>query len=430
MYCPYCGKPIDDGIPYCPWCGGGLREDTSSPIPDSVFADGHGPAPTAPAEAEGDTPTAETRPATQHISSPKAVPLRRGSSRGGSSRRGTPRYSDDPDNSGAGRLLMGLAIAACALAAVFLVWTRGCSRLSPAPVEPAPAEQEAVEPEAQESQAEAEAPEDEPAEQEATEADKVKASLAEYTWEELSAISAKISAAPNRDEAIAIARSYNLVDAAGTPTGDTIAVTLSDGSTLRVFLADVYHDDLVGGGKAGLTFLSWNLPLSHRMNADDTNMGGWASSEMRSWLANTALGMLPNDLHTAIRPVIKMTNNTGNTHDTTSVTMTEDSLWIPSVNEVAGDVSWVWSSDADNSGGYNAVLNAEGDQYAVFASAVTETDGPNAALALRGDGSSSWWLRTSSASVTSNYRYVTEDGNPSGFGNASGERGDSIGFCL
>lgn len=430
MYCPYCGKPIDDGIPYCPWCGGGLREDTSSPIPDSVFADGHGPAPTAPAEAEGEAPAVDARPATQHISSPKAVPLRRGSARGASTRGGAPRYSDDPDNSGAGRLLMGLAIAACALAAAFLVWTRGCSRLSPAPVEPAPAEQEAVEPEAQESQAEAEAPEDEPAEQEAPEADKVKASLAEYTWEELSAISAQISAAPTRDEALAIARSYNLVDDAGTPTGDTIAVTLSDGSTLRVYLADVYHDDLVGGGKAGLTFLSWNLPLSHRMNADDTNMGGWASSEMRSWLANTALGMLPNDLHTAIRPVIKMTNNTGNTHDTTSVTMTEDSLWIPSVNEVAGDVSWVWSSDADNSGGYNAVLNAEGDQYAVFASAVTETDGPNAALALRGDGSSSWWLRTSSASVTSNYRYVTEDGNPCGFGNASGERGVCIGFCL
>ena len=36
MHCPYCGKPVDDGIPYCPWCGGGLREDTSSPIPSAV----------------------------------------------------------------------------------------------------------------------------------------------------------------------------------------------------------------------------------------------------------------------------------------------------------------------------------------------------------------------------------------------------------
>lgn len=428
MYCPYCGKPVDDGIPYCPWCGGGLRKDTSSPIPDGVLATGeHRPIP--PEEPAAQASASPTRPKAvvdgrQPPATQQPVPLITRTERP----RRQATISAGPDNSGMGRVLVGLVIAAAAIAVAFLVWTQGCSRLSPAPAPSEPAEQEQPEEQVPDTP---DAPEEEPQpEEEPAEDDAVKASIADYSWEELSAISAQISAAGSREEALEVARSYNLVDASGNPTGDTITVPLLDGSTLQVFLADVYHDDLVGGGKAGLTFLAWNLPLSHRMNANDTNMGGWASSEMRSWLANTGLGLLPVDLHVAIRPVMKMTNNTGNTHDPSLVTATEDSLWIPSVTEVAGDVAWTWSSDADNSGGYNAVLNAEGDQYAVFRSTVTETDGPNAALALRGDNGSSWWLRSSSASVTSNYRYVTEDGNPCGFGGASTERGVCFGFCL
>ncbi|MBQ3267078.1 MAG: zinc ribbon domain-containing protein, partial [Atopobiaceae bacterium] len=104
MHCPYCGKPVDDGIPYCPWCGGGLREDTSSPIPSAVFDD-------EPVTPSNDIPQERTvaRPAPvadQRASSPQPVPTR--------TRRSTPRYTDDPDNNGGGRLLMGLVVAAAA----------------------------------------------------------------------------------------------------------------------------------------------------------------------------------------------------------------------------------------------------------------------------------------------------------------------------
>ena len=420
MHCPYCGKPVDDGIPYCPWCGGGLREDTSSPIPSAVFDD-------EPVTPSNDIPQEQTiaRPASvrsQRASSPQPVPTR--------TRRSTPRYTDDPDNNGGGRLLMGLVVAAAAIGLAFLVWTKGCSRLTPAPVEPVvPDEQQEqpVEPPQEEPQAEPEQQEEEEAPQ--TEI-LPRTSLAEYSWEELAAISAELEAAANRDEALALARSYNLVDDHGIPTGSTKPVTLSDGSTLEVFVADVFHDDLTTGGKAGLTFLSWNLPLSHRMNAEDVNAGGWRDSEMRQWLSTSGLSLLPEDLRAVIVPVAKRTNNTGNSHDAASVSATEDSLWIPSVTEVAGSINWTWSSDADNSGGYNSVLNAEGSQYAIFRAANVETDGSNAALSLRGDLHSDWWLRSPSASVTSNFRYVTEEGNPCGFGGASNERGICVGFCL
>lgn len=425
MHCPYCGKPVDDGIAYCPWCGGGLRSDTSSPIPENVFGnedDGVLVMPDdMPAPAPDRTVARDQVPLETRVS-----PLRP-TRRDGSSMR-TPQ---DPDNNGSGRLLVGLAIAAATLAILYLVWTQGCSRLSPAPVAPAPQEQEASQPQDVQVEGDEQPQEQDDSQEEAADAGvTVRQTLAEYSWDELSDIAGQLEAANSRDEALEIARSYNLVDDDGLPTGSTKPVTLSDGTVIEVFLADIRHDELADGSFAGLTFLSWNVPLSHRMNADDTNAGGWRDSELRSWLSTSCFGMLPEDLRAAIRPAAKRTNNVGQTHDEASVSVTQDALWVPSVTEVAGRVDWVWSSDADNSGGYNAVLNAEGSQYVVFSQSVTNTDGPNDVLALRGISNQGWWLRTPSASVTGNFRYVLGDGNPCGFGGASVERGICLGFCL
>ena len=73
------------------------------------------------------------------------------------------------------------------------------------------------------------------------------------------------------------------------------------------------------------------------MNEMDTNAGGWEACGMRLWMSSDLLGELPDDLRAAIVPVSKLTNNVGETEDPSSVTATEDTLWLLSTVELAGE---------------------------------------------------------------------------------------------
>ncbi|MEG0780696.1 MAG: hypothetical protein RR426_08835, partial [Oscillospiraceae bacterium] len=79
--------------------------------------------------------------------------------------------------------------------------------------------------------------------------------------------------------------------------GDTKTIALSTGENITVRIEDFDHDDLESGGKAPLTLMMGDcLSTTHRMNATNTNVGGWDSSELRSWMSGTLLGQLPSDL--------------------------------------------------------------------------------------------------------------------------------------
>ncbi|MBQ6395127.1 MAG: hypothetical protein IJH87_02125, partial [Atopobiaceae bacterium] len=155
---------------------------------------------------------------------------------------------------------------------------------------------------------------------------------------------------------------------------------------------------------------------------------------MRNWLNSPSglFGMLPADLARNIVPAAKQTNNTGHSTSLDCVTATSDVLWIPSVVEVAGPVNWTWSSDADNSGTYNAVMNAEGTQYRIFRDAGIAAEAGNGALIVYGaDGSAiRWWLRSCSVSVNNHFRLVGTDGDPSLFDDATLPLGVVFGFCM
>lgn len=76
------------------------------------------------------------------------------------------------------------------------------------------------------------------------------------------------------------------------------------------------------------------------MNSSNTNVGGWASSQMRTVIlgsnstpvsptANTLLSALPSDLRAAMKPCIKYSDNTGGGSDTAGyVTHPTDYLWL------------------------------------------------------------------------------------------------------
>jgi hypothetical protein len=253
----------------------------------------------------------------------------------------------------------------------------------------------------------------------------VKANLAAYSWADLSAIAAKVEAAGSREDALKVAETYNLVSADGTISNNVTTLQLTDGTKVSVRLADVYHDDLSdGSGKAGLTFVCTSSAGTHRMQSTDTNTGGWEGSEMRSWLAGTELSALPTDLSQAIVSVKKSTENVGYSKDLSSVTTTDDKIWLLSYAELAGTPSWDWGG-VGNASAYNAILGAEGTQYACFS-------GSSSNLVVKDASGTAtiWWLRSTSPSNTKHYRSVSAGGSAASYDASNEEHGVVFGFCL
>ena len=82
-----------------------------------------------------------------------------------------------------------------------------------------------------------------------------------------------------------------------------------NGETLTLVIVGFGHDDLAGGGKAGITFgLKHLMKDTRQMNNSNTNSGGFTGSAMYSWLQNTLLKQLPSDLQAVLKSVNKKTS--------------------------------------------------------------------------------------------------------------------------
>ena len=260
----------------------------------------------------------------------------------------------------------------------------------------------------------------------------IRATIADYSWEELAIIGKEMGRQPSREAALAMAAEYHLVDETGAMLPNTKNADIIGLGSLSMRIVDVYHDNLANGeGKAGLTLMATNIPFVHRMNVEDDITGGWESSDLRSWLNTTIYNSMGEDLRTSIQAVDKHTNNAGHSTTASSVTSTIDYLWLPSMVELIGEIGWTWPSDPNNSDGYNAITNAEGSQYALFAQEGVVALESNGVLSLNNEnGATVWWERTCSPSGVARFRGVTESGDPSEIYDASSELGVCIGFCL
>lgn len=266
--------------------------------------------------------------------------------------------------------------------------------------------------------------------------------FSEYSWDELSQISTKISAASSDEEGIKIAREYNLADASGAPVNEAREVVLDDNTLAYARIVGFRHDQRSdGSGAAGMT-LMLSMLSERPMEATDTNEGGWESSSLRAWLAGDGMALLPDDLAASVVRVDKATNNVGITSDAASVTQTQDSLWVFSAVEVCGQLTWFedeFASEISYTEDLDEVLNSEGTQYAYFSAAgVTgDTGGTANALALAYRGSSRpWWYRSAyplnyaDTSSSSYFFRASETGFPSSVGQANAASGVVAGFCL
>ena len=242
--------------------------------------------------------------------------------------------------------------------------------------------------------------------------------LADYTWAELKKLSKAIAAAGSDEEGLGVAKAYGLVDKDGKLRGDAKEVVLGDkGKTkAHVRILGFRHDELAGGGRAGISFEFADAPVTHRMNLTDTNAGGWERSEMRGWLDGEFLASLPEELRTNVAAAMKRTNNRGWTTSpdgVSVVTPTPDRLWLLSSNEVYG--------------GLTGVYGAEGVQYKLYADKGVTTK--SCASCAKSGANSWWWLRSPIAYSSYGFHFVFGVGDWV-WRHANLVRGVSPGFCF
>lgn len=189
--------------------------------------------------------------------------------------------------------------------------------------------------------------------------------------------------------------------------GDEVDVTLTSGEVVTLVIIGFNHDDLTGGGKAGITFHAKNLlKTNYPMNGSNTNVGGWKSSKMRTETMQTIFNLLPAEWQAIIKPVNKLTS-AGN--QSTTIETTSDKLFLLSEVEVDGTTSATYAS--------------EGVQYDYYKT----SDNRKKYYATGSAGS--WWLRSPNVTHATFFRLIVTGGGISISG-AGVAYGVAFGFCV
>lgn len=227
---------------------------------------------------------------------------------------------------------------------------------------------------------------------------------ADWTLDDQKAVAEDIAA---KGEASPVyAKAKDAMDA-----GTTWSVKLTNGQTLQYRIIGINHDDLAdGSGKAGLTFLALKGGTC-RMNATDTNVGGWEKSELRARMNSGKIwNLMPSELQSKVKPVRKLTNNVGggSANKDAAVTATTDRLFLLSYSEIVPTSRWASSLPWTSS---------EGTQYEAFKGKVTDNDSGNACLQF----CEYWWERSVSPYKSTHFLFVYNNGIPSYGVNASAD---------
>ena len=172
---------------------------------------------------------------------------------------------------------------------------------------------------------------------------------------------------------------------------------------IAAFDADELSD---GSGKALVTWISKEILTQHRMNPR-YSVGGWEYSEMRKFLEDEIRPLIPEKVRNAIKTVKKYTYTSDYKNGRKQQNgITEDALWIPSLQEIFG----YFSEDEASAVYYNVLFSNNALRV--------KTYNKNAAW---------WWLR--SANYTSTFYFVYTDGS-NYYNYATSTGGVALGFCM
>lgn len=215
--------------------------------------------------------------------------------------------------------------------------------------------------------------------------------------------------------------------------GDEKNIELTSGEVITIVILGFDHDDLAdGSGKAPISIGMKNLlATTYRMNASNTNSGGWNSSEMRTSTMNTLLNLLPAGWKNIIKSVKKKATAGG---QSTSITTSSDKLFLFSLAELASK-SGLENSDS-SIGNNSATYELEGEQYEYFQNTVGDVDIYEDCSALvkklsNGSGSANyWWLRSPRLDGSNAFWCVSTTGDVNYYFSASNSNGVCFGFCV
>ena len=160
------------------------------------------------------------------------------------------------------------------------------------------------------------------------------------------------------------------------------------------------------------------------MNTNQTNSGGWKSSQMRtnicgtnlSSYSGTIIAVIPAALRAVLKSVTKYTDNTANEGGSTAsyVTATTVYFFLLSEFEVFGSISYGNTNEKNKQA-----------QYAYYSAG-------NSKIKYKHNGTSTaarWWLRSPVASSTAYFAYVGIYGSGSSY-SAYYSHGFTPGFCV
>lgn len=228
----------------------------------------------------------------------------------------------------------------------------------------------------------------------------------------ISAVSAEISANNMTSSQVAETYGWNL--------GDTTDITLSTGEVIQMQIIGFNHDDKSdGSGKAGITLQMVNcLATPYSMNNTETNMGGYATSVMKTSTLPMIKSLLPQEWVNIIKFVDKKSANGGGANYSAMRTLSED-LFLLSEIELTG--SRQYSIDGEKEGviyeywkGKNR--NDRIKNYDTDADGIVDT-------------TTVWWIRSSAEYETDRFCCITKIGEASNYP-ASRTRGVSFAFCV
>lgn len=174
--------------------------------------------------------------------------------------------------------------------------------------------------------------------------------------------------------------------------GDQIPVTLKNGDKI---LLDYTHDQ---NGKA--YFICHDCYGKHCMNKTATNKGGWRDSEMRRYVTEEILPLLPDDLLDVIAPTQIRQIRDG------EELVSEDKLFLLSYTQVFGGE---FDDEPDDT------------QFEIFKKGTQRVKGDT-------EGDASWWWLRSAASAVY-FSLVYSDGY-TGINIAGSSHGVVLGFCV
>ena len=188
--------------------------------------------------------------------------------------------------------------------------------------------------------------------------------------------------------------------------GDQKAMTIN-GTDYAIDIIGKNHDDYAdGSGKAPLTFQMHDCYNElHPMNETNNNSGGWTSCVMRSTYLPAILALMPSDVQTGLKEVVK---KTGEGNQSGNIVNTNDKLFLLSEKEVFGTA------------GYSA--SGEGNQYEYYAAG-------NSRIKKYNNSPDYWWLRSPVIVYSSDFCFVKEDGTLNNRG-ASLYYSFSFAFCF